>query len=141
MDLDAWVEADAGCSISELFEQQGEGAFRRLEADALARALTGSQSVIATGGGAPCQPGAMDALLKTSLVVWLDASPEIIAERLSGLEDRPLLVGSRRLDTLRIQARQRVPIYSRAHLRIDVDDVDVDTVAARLLRHLEVQGA
>lgn len=140
VDLDSEVEARTGLSLVEIFEQRGEAGFRLLEAEALKRALKGDPCVIATGGGAPCQPGAMDALLEAALVVWLDAGLAVLERRLSGSEDRPLLAQGELLDRLEGQERDRRPVYARAHLRVPADRGDVASVVARIIAHLEVDG-
>ncbi len=88
-------------------------------------ALTERQVVLATGGGAPCQPGAMDALLAHATVVWLDAHPASLAGRLAGRVDRPLLDGARLLESLEAQHVERVATYRRAHLCISVEGLEV----------------
>jgi shikimate kinase len=138
LDLDDDIASRAGCTISEIFERRGEPEFRRLERGALMRALGETQCVLATGGGAPCQPGLMDALLDATSVVWLDAPPTVLAQRLADAGDRPLLASGRILESLEAQYRHRVHVYQRAHLRISVARHDLTQVVMTIAEHLEV---
>lgn len=136
LDLDAQIASTARCSIPEIFENHGESEFRRLERDALMRALGEAKIVLATGGGAPCQPGAMEVLLDHATVVWLDARPETLAARLEGAEDRPLLLADDHLKVLSEQHQVRAATYVQAHLRVAVDDRDVDTIVEDIVAEL-----
>jgi shikimate kinase len=139
LDLDHDIAFRANETISEIFEHHGEPEFRRLERAALIRALGETQVVLATGGGAPCQPGAMDTLLEEASVVWLDAPPAVLAARLSAAVDRPLLPAGRLLESLESQHRARVQTYQRAHLRVSVAKRDIAEVVATIVERLEVQ--
>ena len=139
LDLDADIASRAGCTISDLFEQRGEAEFRRLEAAALKRALMMTQVVLATGGGAPCQPGAMEALLGAASVVWLDAPTSLLATRLAGSEEWPLLEPGRLLASLDAQHHRRLPTYQRAHLRVSVAKKSIPEVASHITEALKVR--
>lgn len=112
VDLDQSVEARENMTVPQLFARS-EATFRAAEALALAEALAGPDCVIGCGGGAPCQPGAMDALLGWGTVVHLDAPLEVLRSRAGGGEGRPLWAQAEAL-----LARRR-PVYDRAHLRVD----------------------
>ncbi|MDQ4125487.1 MAG: shikimate kinase, partial [Actinomycetota bacterium] len=73
VDVDAVVEARAGASIRELFEREGEAAFRRLEGEATRETLRGPDAVVALGGGALGDP-AVTTALEWATVVHLDVS-------------------------------------------------------------------
>lgn len=110
VDADALIEQRQGCSIPELFAQEGEAYFRALEL-ALCRELSGRQGlVIACGGGLPTQEAAMAALKENGLVFWLDRDP---GETYDGLDvsGRPLAQGGRE-DFLQ-RYEQRSPVYRR----------------------------
>ena len=62
VDLDRLIEQSAGATIPELFDRDGEEAFRRLEAAVLAEVAAGPPAVVATGGGAPCFHGGIDVM-------------------------------------------------------------------------------
>lgn len=81
VDLDSAVEAAAGKSIARIFAEDGEDAFRCLEADTLAR-LAAEADVVACGGGTPCRPGAMERMKAAGRVVWLRTDTDTTVRRL-----------------------------------------------------------
>jgi shikimate kinase len=133
VDSDEQIEARAGRTVREIFEQDGEAAFRRLEADALADALADPRpSVIAAAGGVVLDPLNRRALRRAGTVVWLRADPEILVERVRAGDHRPLLADNP-LGALRRLADQRVDLYGEvADAVVDVDAADPAQVAERL---------
>ncbi|MGE5589966.1 MAG: 3-dehydroquinate synthase [Bacillota bacterium] len=120
VDTDQMVEEEAGRSVAAIFEVEGEAGFRRLETEAIARACSQGGQVIATGGGAVLDPDNRRRLWDAGLVVWLDAPPAVLAERLPPSGDRPLLAGVERAARLSALLEQRRPLYALAHRRLDV---------------------
>ncbi len=96
IDLDAHVEAVAGCSVAEIFAAEGESAFRRRELTAL-QALTASApepAIISTGGGIVETAAAAPLVRGLGRVVWLRADPAACIERVGATSSgRPLLAG------------------------------------------------
>lgn len=132
VDLDELVEAEAGCSIAELFASRGEVAFRDLESQVLETVLHDPRpSVVATGGGVVVRPHNRRLLGHNSRarVVWLDATPEVLARRVSGgTTVRPLLADDP-LGALRRLDAERRPLYREvAHHRLDTDVPSLDAV-------------
>ena len=91
LDTDHVIEARAGKTISEIFAEQGEPAFRELERKILGELVARKRTVISTGGGLPANPENLASLKTHSLVVCLWASPEKIWERVRNQTHRPLL--------------------------------------------------
>lgn len=106
VDLDAQIVLREGRTIEALFDD-GEATFRAAERRALDEQLARDRLVLATGGGAPCQPGAMDALLAWGTVVYLEAPLEVLSDRAAE--------GGRPLWDERVAARlaERQPTYRR----------------------------
>jgi shikimate kinase len=120
VDTDDLVADEAGLPIPQIFAERGEGAFRTLERRAVARAVAGPPSVIATGGGAPLDTQNRAALWQRNLVLWLDAPLETLAARLgSAGAGRPLLAGGQPAARLAALRAAREPIYATAHARVD----------------------
>ena len=135
VDTDTLIEEAAGQSIAAIFSEQGEAAFRELEARALTRATRAGQTVVATGGGAPTHDAGRS-ILADGYTVWLAVSPAVAAERLAQQEadePRPLLAGDARarLESL-LEARH--DDYSRADARIDVDGLTPEQACDEVLR-------
>jgi shikimate kinase len=123
LDSDAVIEAETGRTVRQIFETDGEPAFRRLEAAALRRAV-GSPvpSVIAAAGGTVLDPGNREVLRDAGHVVWLRADPAVLVERVDGADHRPLLAVDPARALERLDATRR-PLY--AEVADQVVDVDV----------------
>ncbi|MHB1137502.1 MAG: shikimate kinase [Microthrixaceae bacterium] len=134
VDLDRVVESQAGRTVHEIFEVDGEATFRRLESDALADALAGQPVVIATGGGVVLDAANRQLLRSGATVVWLRGSPAHLAQRLAdSTEARPLLSGDADFALHRL-AEERDALYTEvADVVIDVDGVDPVTVADEVM--------
>ena len=92
IDTDHVIESEQALSISGLFEQRGEVAFRRLEKEALKDLVQiSTPQVIATGGGMVIQKENRVCMQKHGLVLWLNVEPEAIYQRLRHNKSRPLL--------------------------------------------------
>lgn len=82
VDLDNMIEQSAGRSVSEIFAQSGEEAFRRLESEALGSIDPRHNAVVATGGGAPCRQENIDHMRQTGTIVYLRQDTRTLFERL-----------------------------------------------------------
>ncbi|MFK5926253.1 MAG: shikimate kinase [Desulfuromusa sp.] len=92
IDTDALLETQSGQTIAELFQTQGEAAFRKLESELVKDLAQKEGLVIATGGGLVINPKNIALLNKTGHIICLTASPEEILARVSKQQDvRPLL--------------------------------------------------
>lgn len=139
-DADNEIEAAAGQSISDIFAELGEPAFRDGERRVIARLLEEPPHVLATGGGAFAQPLTRELLRARALTVWLKADLPVLAKRVARRDHRPLLIGRDPMEVLKIHARDRYPSFATAHLTVEVGDfphqMAVETVVAALSRHL-----
>jgi shikimate kinase len=117
-DSDDEIERAADHSIAEIFDRFGEPSFRDGERRVIARLIGGPPKVIATGGGAFMDEATRRLILERCIAVWLDADPEVLADRVSRRDHRPLLKDKEALPLLRELARVRNPVYAEAHLHI-----------------------
>lgn len=136
VDLDARIEAGAGCTIAEIFADEGEAGFRHREGAALAAVCADpSPQVVVLGGGALVRPDRRRHARRAGLVLGLSATLETLADRLTGATDRPLLAGDRR-SRLEALHRDRAAAYADVDLEIATDgitpDAVVDAIVARL---------
>jgi shikimate kinase/3-dehydroquinate synthase len=123
IDLDRVVEKNAGLSIPEIMDSQGEPAFRDLEAAALQNAVAEKESVIALGGGALLRNENLALARAHGRIILLMAQMETLVERLiSEPTKRPLLAGDLR-DKLASLLAKRSEHYGSFQLRLDVDGV------------------
>ncbi len=132
IDLDAEIERAEGASVSAIFETRGEASFREAEVIALRRAVEGERAVIALGGGAVLSPEARDLVRRSGDVVWLRAPVSVLAKRLSGAGDRPLLAGDVEASLAKMEAA-RSDVYDLvADAIVDADAMPAE-VAQRAL--------
>ncbi len=130
-DTDETLRQTTGCSVTELFEKEGEAAFRRREREVL-HALTEAHpsALISTGGGTPCFEDNMDHMRQNGFVVYLKMSAERLVQRLEGrAEERPLIAGIAPADLpgfIQQHLAEREPDYARAHMTVDADHLDRD---------------
>jgi shikimate kinase len=138
-DADAEVEAAAGRTIPEIFEQYGELAFREGERRVIARLLEEPPHVLATGGGAFIDERTRELIQSRAISVWLQADLEVLARRVGRRDTRPLLTGKDPLEVLSALAAARNPIYAEAHLSVETGDsahqVAVDAIVKALASH------
>lgn len=135
VETDDVIAACDGRPIPEIFRQDGEEAFRRLEGEALEVLRLKSGDVIATGGGLPCREGRMETLRGLGTVVWLRGDlPELLA-RAARSGARPMLNG-RTPAELEALYGVREPYYAQAHLTVETAGLGLDQVVARILAAL-----
>jgi len=118
VDSDTAIEDASGFSAAEVFERFGEEDFRDGERRLVARLIDGEVRVIATGGGVFVDPRTRDLLNTRAITVWLDAPIDILAERTSRRNTRPLLRNGDPKGTLERLAEERAPSYSSAHIHV-----------------------
>jgi len=138
LDLDHEIERDAGASVVQIFEHEGEAGFRARESAMLAELLRGDGIVLATGGGAVLDADNRALLRGRGFVVHLHASVEQQLQRLAFDDTRPLLARPDREDVLHDLAAARAPWYAEvADLVFDTAGLDTDAAATQLAALLE----
>lgn len=144
-DSDREIEADAGLSVPEIFERDGEAAFRAAEKRTIARILSGGGPlVLATGGGAVMNPETAGLVCSKAVSIWLRADIDLLVKRTGESSGRPLLDGADRSETLRNLAKQRYPVYEKADIVVDSLDVPcqatLNEVIGKLYEHICHKG-
>lgn len=134
IELDARIEDAAGLSLAEIWELHGEGYYRRLEREVLAKILASSErAVLATGGGIVAEPATWEQLRRSTLTVWLRARPEEHWDRVIAQGDhRPMENDPLAMARLRQLLGEREAQYRRAEHTVDTSDCAVDDVVARI---------
>jgi shikimate kinase/3-dehydroquinate synthase len=135
-DADAEIEKAAGCTVSELFAQYGEAAFRDGERRVIKRLLSGPPMVLATGGGAYMDAETRAAIAANGTSVWLRCSLQTLVRRTSGRTHRPLLASGNPEAVLRNLMAVRHPVYAEADIVIQCGDDSPDMTTARVLEAL-----
>jgi shikimate kinase len=108
VDLDREIETETGRAVSAIFQQDGEAAFRALEAAALVKASTQDPSVVACGGGVVLEPANRITLRNTGVAVFLNVPIDELHARVRPAADRPLIREEGDLERL---LADREPLY------------------------------
>ncbi|PFG35637.1 shikimate kinase [Flavimobilis soli] len=140
-DTDADVETLAGKSVTDIFVEDGEDAFRALERRAVATALEEHDGVLALGGGAVLDEGTQALLAQYvadgGTVVFLDVSLAHAAPRVGFNTARPLLAANPRAQWQALMTARR-PVYEKVgSLHVLTDDLEPAAVAAQILAALD----
>ena len=114
VDLDAQIEERQGCTISEIFANQGEAAFRDMETEMIDLYAKQSRTVIACGGGIVLRPKNVEMMKRSGIVILLQATPETIQSRLKHNTSRPLLQGRMQPSDLKYLMEKRKVAYEQA---------------------------
>lgn len=141
IDSDVAIEDAAGCSAAEIYERFGEADFRDGERRLVARLIDGEVRVIATGGGVFVDPRTRKMLNERAITVWLDAPIDVLADRTSRRDTRPLLRNEDPKGTLERLAQNRGPAYAEAHIHVKsgngAHSEVVETILSALDSHLD----
>jgi shikimate kinase len=143
----AWIDADveierrAGKTIAQIFADDGEPAFRNLEAQVIADLCAQPRLVVAAGGGAPMREESRRAMRAGGAVVWLQARPETILARMTGdattAERRPNLTDKNPLDEIVHLLEKRSPIYREtAHVTVDTEGQSPEQLVLTILAQI-----
>lgn len=138
VDTDELVEAQSGLSVEQIFEQQGEPAFRQLEKQVVESLGQRQKTVIAAGGGLVIDPANLASLKTHALVVCLWASPEMIWERVRAQTHRPLLKTGDPLAKIRELFARRDPLYRQADVLIQTCYRSPEKVAQQVLLQFQL---
>lgn len=138
VDMDDVIEEEAGRTIPEIFDQDGEPAFRQKESALLERLLQQADVVVSTGGGATSNDGAQEAIsaAEGTFSVWLHADAEVLWQRVHGHQDdtrttqRPMLAVDDPLAKMTSLIESRSKFYGAADVTIPVGNSSPERTAA-----------
>ncbi|MGP8252283.1 MAG: shikimate kinase [Terracidiphilus sp.] len=134
IDADNVIEAEAGCTIAEIFARQGEAAFRDLEHATIRLLAATGNLVLALGGGAIERVETRELLLtgEGTLLVHLEVALETTLARCGGTEhERPVLADRANLEN---RYAHRLPLYRTAHVSVAADALTPDEVAEAIVK-------
>ncbi len=142
-DLDWYIESRMHKSVSQIFAERGEEAFRKIEYNMLHEVAEFEDVIISCGGGTPCFFDNIDYLNQQGDVVYLKAEPETLYKHLlMGKVERPLLKNKTPEELIAYitqHLKERAPFYEKARYTLDVtvlDDYDKIQVSVATLRTL-----
>jgi shikimate kinase len=137
LDTDTLIEQAAGQPISRIFAEKGEASFRELEKKVIVQVCQKQEAVIATGGGAIVNADNAACLKASGTVICLTASPDTIARRVQGTDERPLLQGEDPLAKIRSLLSARAEAYAQADITIDTSTLNPSEVVETILVKLQ----
>ncbi len=140
VDSDEEIEAAAGCSIADIFSIHGEPIFRDLEKRVITRLLSEEPMVLATGGGAWMQEGVRGIIKEKATSVWLRAELDVLTDRVSKRNHRPLLETGDKREILDNLMSERYPVYALADVIVDSSVGPHDQVVERVIDALDKMG-
>jgi shikimate kinase len=139
VDTDELIQQRAGKSITEIFTQQGEAAFREIEGQLVTEMAGWHRRVIATGGGLGANEANLASLRHHALIVCLWAAPEAIWQRVRHQGHRPLLLEvPDPLGKIRSLLEARAPFYRQADVLVNTAWRSLKEVTAQVLHQFHL---
>ena len=135
---DGLIEAREGQSIAWIFEKKGEAYFRALEHAVIKEVSIRRGIIIDCGGGSLLVPENLKFLKTNGIVFYLQASLEVIFERIKSESHRPLLKVPDPLGTLELLYQQRLPLYNQADYTIDANDASIEGPIVEILKKIHI---
>jgi shikimate kinase len=143
-DVDRMIEQWIGRSINEIFRDEGEEHFRRLERKVVEYVCDLNRVVVALGGGTLNDLSSFARITEAGILIYLKMTPDQLFERLRTKTNRPMLAGlsGEELDEEPLRARiwdlfrSREPYYNRADITVMTGDVAADPVIEEIVRKL-----
>ena len=138
-DLDALIEMNEEKTITEIFNEDGEAYFRKVESKILKWFKEKKKYIVATGGGTACSQENMDFMKKEGIVIWLDESVDVLVKRLSTEKaNRPLIshLSENELAAfLEQKLVERHPFYKQADYRLTSDQINESGLKKLIQKH------
>ncbi len=133
---DDLVESREGQTIHEIFKSKGEAYFRNLETEIIKEVSLRQGIIIDCGGGAVCVKENLKFLKTNGIVFYLQATPEVIYQRIKNEGHRPLLKTPDPLGCIKELYQQRLPLYNQADYTIDANDASIEGPVVEILKRI-----
>ena len=133
---DVLIEAQEGQSIHDIFKAKGEAYFRGLETDIVKKAALRRGIIIDCGGGVVLRKENLQLLKANGIVFYLQATPEVIYQRIKDEKHRPLLKVPDPLGCIKELYQQRLPLYNQADFTIDANDASIEGPVVEILKRI-----
>jgi len=135
-DTDKIIEKELGKKIYQIFNDSGEGFFRKVEERAIARVLNDAAHVISTGGGSILSSQTRSMIKSKSCSIWVQCDVRTIEKRILNQEKRPLLKNSNVLDALIEKYKERIKFYSQADIHIKNENPNLEITVETIIKNL-----
>lgn len=142
VDLDEYIEEKQKLSIPKIFQKHGENKFREYEKEALNETFEFKNTIISTGGGAPCFFDNIEQINKNATSIYLKFPAEILASRIKSdsLNERPLAKQKNREELIQFtkeKLEEREKYYSQAKIIISEPRLKPNELVNLILKKLE----
>lgn len=134
INTDDIIEDRENRAISDIFADEGEPYFRKVEKEVVREVSSVDNAVIATGGGVVLDDENLENLRKKGVIICLNASPELIYERTKSYTHRPLLNAPDPIGKIRELLKSREPYYKKADYQVDIMGKDIDKITEEVKR-------
>jgi len=131
--LDDMIQEKESKSINDIFSQNGEPYFRKLEKDATKEASLLDGVVIDAGGGIVKDDENIKNLGRNGKIICLNAAPAVIYQRIKDQPHRPLLNVDDPMTRIKELLYERKEFYKKAHYTIDTSELSIDEVVERII--------
>lgn len=137
IDTDEWIVRRQEQSIPEIFETQGEQAFRDMETELLRELGKESRKIISCGGGMALREENVMLMQESGVVALLTAEPETILSRVKDNNNRPVLNGNMNVEYIRELLAKRIPYYQKAgEVVVATDSYSPEEIAEEIEKKL-----
>lgn len=136
LDTDSEIEKAAGLNVSDIFDYYGESDFRDGERRVIQRLMSEPPRVLATGGGAFINEQTRTLILEKGTAVWLRADLDVLVERTSRRNTRPLLRKGNPRDILKRLLKEREPCYAQAQIQVKTGQGPHESVVQNIITAL-----
>ena len=140
VELDEAIERVEAMTIPEIFEKKGEDGFRNAESQLLSIIAKEKNQIISCGGGIVLRQENIDTMKNSGTVVRLDASPEVIYERVCRNDKRPLVKGKRLEDVKNMISDREEAYKNAADITVDAGTLSPEEIASEIVKQLALAG-
>lgn len=140
VEMDEEIEKEEGKKIVDIFRQNGESYFRKIEKEVLKRIASCFNLVVSCGGGVIVDKENLKILKETGVVICLKAKPSIIYERTKKTKERPLLNVPDPLKKIKELLAKRAPFYAKADYFVDTSTLTPEEVSEEIIKILKNEG-
>ena len=133
VEVDDRITAREGRSINQIFAESGENYFRDLETEMLKELAEEDNIIVSCGGGMVLREENRRLMKENGVIIWLDATPETILERVKDDDSRPKLKGRKNVKDIQALKDKRADAYAEAaDIKVDTDGKTIREVAKEI---------
>ena len=136
-DIDRVIEQEQKKSIIEIFTDDGEEVFRKLESETIEKFSNMSDLIISTGGGALEKANNLSNLQKNGIIIYLKADMEELFKRVKNETQRPLLKEQDPLEVIKKLIKKREKFYLMADITIITDNKSPEKITEEIIKAIK----